>query len=996
MTNVADTKRPYTLGLDLGTNSIGWAAVEFDGDQAKSLIDCGVRIFQEAVEAKTRTPKNHARRAARQMRKQLARKRQRRDLLRKILTEAGWLDESFREYAGEAAFNALGDPYQLRRRALDEKLSLAELSRVLIHLNKRRGFQSNRKAQKDEDGVVRKAITELRASMQAISARTLGEYLALQATQRRRYTDRQMYKDEFDAIWDKQRELHSQTLTPEIRAKIHNAIFFQRPLKVQKFLVGKCPFENDRKRAPRALQEAQRMRYLQDVNHLEIKDPKNRSYRKLDESERAKLIVLLEKQKSVSWGAAKKKLGLHENELFNLEEGKKSELIGNRTGVTLRNVLGNAWDVLDESKQRALLTDMLTIDSESGFLTRMESHWRFDKEIAQALLETELEPGYAKLSEKAMRKILPGLMEGLRYDEACAKAEYNHANPQRQGKTYSKLPLPQRMRNPVVSKALHEARKVINAIVREYGLPKTIRIELAREMKLSKKQKELAQKQQKANEKLNKEAAAFLSEKGIKAYAGRDDKIKYRLWKECGHICPYTGIPISQEMLFGSEVDIEHIIPYSRSLDDSYMNKTLCLAKFNRQRKQNRTPLEVFEVNADEYLEVLARIRALPWQKRRRFEQREVKTDEFVERQLNDTRHISVEIKDYVAKLVPQNAIEVSKGAATAELRWQWGLDAVLHPDGVLEKNRADHRHHAIDAIVIALTTRSVFQKISHRFESNFSMNPPWEGFRADIKTRIDTIIVSHAPTRKISGALHEATAYGSGFVWGKDKKGNPIKEQIYVYRRTLNETIGEKQAKVIRDAVVKELVLARLQQCNGDAKKAFGDLEKNPLFHVDGKTPIRSVRVVTRMNPTTVHAMRDREGREYKHAPYGNNHHVEIIEHIETGKRKGIFVTAMEAARRARRSNQSVVQKLPDWFSDEQAYGDEWRFKFALFINDLVVLPNRTVHRLQKLDGSNGVLTFRQASAATQDDDSTRTIMSPNTLTAMPIEVDAIGRLTS
>lgn len=983
---MVEIRTPCTLGLDLGTNSIGWALIGHDEiGQPISLIDCGVRIFQEAVEAKTRTPKNHARRAARQMRKQLARKRMRRDLLRKILTDAGWLDEAFRDYAGESAFNALGDPYQLRKKALDDKLTLPELSRVLMHLNKRRGFQSNRKAQKDEDGKVRTAITELSKRIEAAGLRTLGEYFASANAPRGQYTDRSMYKYEFDQIWDKQRSFHALALMPDIRARIHNAIFFQRPLKLQKFLVGKCPFESDRKRAPRALQESQRVRYLQDINHLELKDPITRRYRKLTEGERAKLVALLEKQKTLGWGPAKKKLGLHENELFNLEEGKKAELSGNRTGYALRSVLGDAWDALPDEKQHALITDMLTIDSETGFLRRMREHWRFDEKTAQSLLETELEPGYARLSEKALRKILPGLQNGLRYDEACGVAGYNHAKPQTDGKQYMKLPEPPQIRNPVVRKALYEARRVVNAIVREYGLPSLIRIEMAREMKLTRKQKEDAQKQNKQNEKLNKEAEAFLRAKGIKTFASRDDKIKYRLWNECGHCCPYTGMAISQEMLFGPEVDVEHILPYTRSLDDSYMNKTLCMADFNRQRKQNRTPREVFAGNDKEFLEVLARIKNLPWSKRRKFEQREIDTDEFVSRQLNDTRHISREVKDFVAKLgVP---VDVSKGVATSELRWQWGLDAILSPDGVLEKNRADHRHHAVDAIVIALTNRSDFMRISHRFEHGFSMNPPWDRFRDHIKARLDKVIISHAATRRISGALHEDTAYGRGFVWCKDKKGNPVKEPIYVYRKQLDEKFTDKQAKDIRDQKIKELVLARLAAHGNDPKKAFGDLVNNPILHVDGETPISAVRVITRMNPATVHAIKDRSGKDFKHVKYGNNHHVEIIENIETGKRKGVFVTAMEAARRARILKIPVIQK-------EHETG--WRFVFSLAINDIVSLEREsgTIYRVQKLDPSNNRVNFRDIYAATLDDDSgigkSLAVISPR-----KYSIDALGRLS-
>jgi len=574
----------------------------------------------------------------------------------------------------------------------------------------------------------------------------------------------------------------------------------------------------------------------------------------------------------------------------------------------------------------------------------------------------------------------------MRYDEACREAGYDHAKPNSVVKTSGKLPEPPQIRNPVVRKALFETRRVVNAIVREYGLPTTIRIEMARDMKLSKKQKELAQKQNKANEKLNKEAEDFLRTKGIKIYASRDDKIKFRLWKECGHTCPYTGTTISQEMLFSSEVDIEHIIPYSRSLDDSYMNKTLCIGSFNKQQKGQRTPYEVFQSNEHKYADVLQRIKALPWAKRRRFEQKEVNMDDFIQRQLNDTRYISVEVKDYLANLLSQNKIEVSKGAATSELRWQWCLDAILNPDGVLEKNRADHRHHAIDAIVIALTTRSVFMKLSHRFEQHFSINPPWETFRNDIKAKIDSVIVSHAATRKISGALHEATAYGSGFVWIKNKKGETVKEQIYVYRRPLDEKFTDKQAKDIRDEKVKALVLARLSEHGNDAKKAFSDLTSKPFYHVDGKTPITSVRVVTRMNPATVHAMRDRDGRDFKHVKYGNNHHVEIIEHIETGKRKGIFVTAMEAARRARIEKVPVIQR---------DHGATWRFLYSLAINDIVRLTENDpiLYRIQKLDPSNYRVNFRDALAATLDDDS-GFAQSINVINPIKYRIDAIGRL--
>ena len=145
--------------------------------------------------------------------------------------------------------------------------------------------------------------------------------------------------------------------------------------------------------------------------------------------------------------------------------------------------------------------------------------------------------------------------------------------------------------------------------------------------------------------------------------------------------------------------------------------------------------------------------------------------------------------------------------------------------------------------------------------------------------------------------------------------------------------------------------MLARLAAHGNDAKKAFGDLANKPLNHVDGETPITSVRVVTRMNPATVHAMKDRDGKEFKHLKYGNNHHVEIIEHVETGKRKGVFVTAMEAARRARIAKVPVVQKDGPWKVGVEELHDGWKFVIALSTNDIVELDNKP-WRVQMLSG--------------------------------------------
>lgn len=502
-------------------------------------------------------------------------------------------------------------------------------------------------------------------------------------------------------------------------------------------------------------------------------------------------------------------------------------------------------------------------------------------------------------------------------------------------------------------------------------------------MKLTKRQKDELQKKQKANEKANKAAEEILhNEFGIQNPT-RADIQKYNMWQECKGICPYTGTVISREMLVSPEVEVEHILPYSRSLDDSYMNKTLCMAEENRKVKHNKTPYEAYSADKEKYEAILQHIKVLPWPKRRRFEQKEeIKFDKRVERQLNDTRYICVEVKEYLRQL--GISVEVSKGEATAALRHRWNLNRILSEDGSGEKNRADHRHHAIDAIVIALTSGSLFQKLSRLSaqsgvalsERGFPLDNPWQSFYEDVSKKVENIIVSHSTTHKISDALHEETAYGYS-----------EHEKCFVYRKPLS-TLTENEIEKIRDDKVRELVKKRLEEHQGSIKKAFGD-ENNPLMHADGKTPIKSVRTVVNLNKDTTHPILDQKGNPYKYFKYGNNHHVEIIENVKTGKRKGVFVTAMEAAKRARRDKTTIVTR---------EHGQEWRFIMSLCINDMVEIADnngdKKYYRVQILDSSNENITFRLHTAATLDDKTTRLFKTPGTLRCKKIAVDPLGNL--
>ena len=1025
----------FTLGLDLGTNSIGWALVrQHDNGVPEALASCGVRIFEEAVAAKTRAPKNQARRAARLARRVVARRSRRRAHLRNQLIEAGLLPpEMANAEAPERILNALGDPYELRTRALDARVEAHQVGRILMHLCARRGFQSNRKTrwgglvgdpdaadlikeaeanlqkssrsgsarakeEEREQGVVLAEVAELHRKIEASGKRTLGEYLAsLPKGERRRarHTDRQMYKDEFDAIWDAQEQHHKKEMNTGLRAAIYKTLFHQRPLKHNPKLVGFCSLEPRSPRAATARLESQRVRLLQDVNNLAVRDPLSLLDEPLTPEQRAKLAAELEKQQSMSWSAARKMLGFKRFERFNLEEGSKEKrgLTGNVTAAKIRSVIGGRWDVYDRDTQAVLVEDLLTIQHKPSLFKRLQKHWEFDRKQSFDLTVVEFEPGYSNHSLKALRKLLPHLEEGMKYSEARQAAGYGYERDDTEAR--ASLGEPPEARNPVVEKALVEVRKVVNAIILEYGKPAAIRVEMARDMKMTQKEKAAFERQQRENERLNAEAKAKLVEIG-KAQTSRDDLIKYRLWKESNGLCPYTGKTISLHELFGPDVDVEHIIPYSRCLDDSYMNKTLCMAVENRQVKRKQTPWEAYG-NTPRWEEIVQRVKEFPAAKVRRFRLQDVDDlDGFVSRQLNDTRYISRLAKDYVATLGV--SVEAPRGGTTAMLRHQWGLNRLLSDSA--EKNRADHRHHALDAAVVAVTNRSLYQRLARLAqqaeESGLparnapAPDLPWVTFADDLERALGAIAVSHAPLRKLSGAFHEDTAYGLRYV-------PDAGAERFVYRKALDANFTRAMVEKVVDPVLRKAVMERMDSVS-NPKDAF----KEPFFHPTNpetnpqRQPVRRVRIQENLSRDRLYAVekqRNRNGEPFKFHSYGNNHHVEIFRDRSTGQIEARFVTTMEAAKRTRRDKTPIVDRA--W--------DGKDFLMSLAINDMVELDEggtERLYRVQQLDPANNRLVLRHHLAATLNENAERVIVAIHLLIkkrlARKVSVGPLGGITA
>jgi CRISPR-associated endonuclease Csn1 len=985
----------YSLGLDIGSSSVGWALLT-----DHSIIRAGVRVFPEGVDRDTKgleVSRNAARREARGARRIKSRRAQRRHKLVAILREAGFLPKE------DSQLKALlrTEPYSLRARGLDNQLDKFEFGRVLYHINLRRGFKSNRKSDKAKDGIVNKSATELQKKIDESNCRTIGEYFSTldphEQQLRGHYTFRSMYEKEFDLLWAKQSEFYPDTLKDDLRKRIRDeTIFFQRPLKPSDELIGDCELETGEKRCPRGDWYARRFRILQTVNNLKLRQPTGQED-ELNADQRKSVLEDLESKGKITFCNLRKKLGLLETQKFNFEPetgngGKKAKdyLEGDAfsEAMTKPKLFGKKWmDIPTESK--VLLNEAVVELDDDALREFAAKEHGFDREQCEMLMKVSLPQSYMSYSRKAIIKLLPPMEQGLRTDEAVRKI-YGERNKGAQTRGSLDFDLLPDLRNPLVARALHEVRKVVNAIIREHGKPAQIYLEMARDLKNSRSKREEIQKQIWDKERENAETRTRLIEDANIEKPSRDDVTKYKLWQECGRMCPYTGKAIGLHEIFGEHpvFQVEHILPYSRSLDDSFANKTLCHEDENR-RKGNKTPYEFYGI--DEGL--LKRIAILPYGKRRKFTQEKIELDKCIERQLNDTRYICRETSAYL-KTLGVNVMG-TRGEATFALRQQWGLNTVLN--GLNIKNRDDHRHHAIDAVVTALTRPEHLRKLAEtRFGgTRQKFEEPWPEFRRQVEEMVNAINISHRVTKKVSGQLHEETSYG--ITSRVDEKQQPF----YAYRKPL-EALTPAMVEKIIDPVVRGIVRDRLKEFGLDSENGSARISrevwKEPLYmkSVNGvKVPIKKVRIQDVFN--NLIPVRDPEGRPYRAVASGNNHHVEIFEYTDDKKqvrRDGRIVSLFEASRRLK-NGEPVVRR---------EHGPGRKFVCSLARNEMFMLniENGTTmpHRVQKITQSDEsisiILRPHTYAGQVKDTDKPPLIQrrSPNTLKGYKINVDPLGKI--
>jgi CRISPR-associated endonuclease Csn1 len=1039
--------KKWRLGLDLGTNSLGWAALSLSNDphpKPNGLIDMGVRIFSDGRNPQDKQSNAATRRMPRGARRNRDRYIKRRSEFLELLTQYNLMpsDNIDRQKLEQL------DPWVLRARALDEQITLHEFGRALFHLQQRRGFKSNRHTDKanDDTGKVDKGAKEAYTAMGVSGAESLGQLKGQPRLERQNenqnkpkgqrkamplarvrshgegfklaydyYPLREMIADEFDLLWDAQSKFHT-ALTQEAREALRDGLFFQRPLKPQP--LGRCTLESEEERAPNALPSVQRLRIYQELNNLRISEGPGISRHPLTLAQRDNLAEKLEHVAKLSLKQIRKALTLTEAASFSIEEGKRDYLDGNKTHAIMTANSKNGgdwgeWANLPVAEQDALVEimlgrvapvkgsnvavlkthnvivssiaaalelheetarELLESDKQDGFAEFLFERYALDDDTIDRILSLRLPDGYGRLSRTAGHKVLEMLIANdensdLRtYDKAVKAAGYFSHSLLGTGEVFDKV-LPYygevlersvafgtgnpndeiekrvgKIANPTVHVALNQLRHVVNALVARLGPPSEIVLELARDLPLSAKGKSELESKQKENRTQNEKRAEELAK--FNEPNTYNNRMLMRLWDELGataKLCPFTGKHLSKSMLFSDEIEIEHILPRSRTLDDSFSNKVLSLREANR-RKGSLTPWEAVEAGIFDRETIEASLRDLPKNKAWRFgpdamERFENEERDFLDRQLNDTRYISKLAKQFMDATGADTW--VVNGRLTSDLRHIWGLNSALtghnrepadNEAQDVKKNRNDHRHHAIDAFVVACTDRAMIKAAAdaaQTMEKDFAdgkretrrlledIPNPFDNYLDAVKDCAAKIIISHKADHGIQGELHEGTNYG---IVKTQDGGQRLASRKAIVGLSANEikNIGD-------DRIKREL----LELTKGLENKNKDKERKAVLLKYTQDTGHIRVRIHKKQEAfEQINHGPDSKGKSHMRAVIpGDNYCMDIVE-TPDGKWHGVAVTRFEAHK-------------PEWKKKWQRSHPDGRLVMRVRNGDLIKLTH-------------------------------------------------------
>lgn len=1030
----------YSIGLDIGISSVGWAVINNEKERIEKL---GARLFDAAENPKNGSSLAEPRREARSARRRLRRRRHRVARVRQFMIKRGLLTLGQAEQLYDWQDGDL-DIWLVRVNGIERKLTAREFARILVHFAKNRGFKSNRKseAKEDDNGAVLAAVKENAEFMEENGYRTVAELLVCEPEKfngRKRnkggeYTHviaRGELEKEIRLIFEKQREFGNRFATLENEEAYLQIWSSQRPFASKDDIlkkIGHCTLEKSEKRAPKASYAFERFRALDKLNRLRILS-KERPNSKLTNEERELALNALFNKKEIKYKDLRKLLKLDDSERFNelyydrskalnknedkiflslegqYEIRKAMKSVGeNETMTPYRPVdfdtIAYALTIFKDDQD---IRDYLANDyvNQNGKRIRNLANRKYDSDLIEALLGLSFSK-FGHLSLKALHKLLPYMENGVPYHEACKEAGY-HFNERVGIEKQHLLPVipAGEIRNPVVVRSLSQTRKIINGIIKRYGSPANIYIELAREMGRPYAERRDLEKQYNKNRTLNDEARAQIRELLPEISAPRGhDILKYKLWQQQDGRCAYSLRPIPLDELFKpGYAEVDHIIPYSRSFDDSNANKVLVLSEMN-QNKRNKTPYEWFGRDEHRWNQFVSYVKTLKVSKKKKDlllkedldgEQEET----FKSRHLNDTRYMTRFIKAFIEDNLQlreekegEQYVFTVNGAYTSLMRKRWGFN----------KNREENDlHHAVDAVIIAVS-RPFRYRVSTYFKHREESLPqllkrtddyfpePWDGFIKELRARtlqdldklklalesldldnydrdfleeVKPIFVSRMPKRSVKGQIHEETLRRS--------RGTTDKGYVKVVTKTKLENISfDKNGDFAMfgkesDPKTYQAIKQRYLENDRDAKTAFSTPLYKPSKDMSCAPVIRTVKIEDKANQVV-------QLKDEAVAANASIVRTEVFRHKDSGK---FFLAPVYAADVfAKREPKKFIKPLQPYENWVDITSD-YQFLFNLFPNDLVHVkmkkPKQTKSNLGKpVVWQEGFFYFKNTDSST------------------------------
>lgn len=723
----------YSLGLDIGTASVGWAVINEDKQR---IEDLGVRIFERPENPKNGESLAKPRRDARSARRRLRRRRQRLNSLKNFFIKQQLLTAEQIQFllTPNKANHLKYDPYILRQKAIDSQVSNEELFLAVYHIAKRRGYKSNRKKveeNSEESGKVLQAIRQNKALLtnyRSVATALLQDdkFKLNKRNKLDNYTNsfiREDFEKELIAILKAQNWADS--WIQELLYSVPNGLFYQRPFMTPELIEkmrGKCPLE-DEPRAPKNSFSFELFRLAQDLAHLTYNDGD-----KLSPEQIQRVVKKAKTTAKVTYKAIKEVIGFKNDTNFHFDyiRGKQAEYseMEKREFCNLKfyHAIKKActetdWSVVEQ--------DIDVFDQIGYVLTTCKD----DASVKDALTKLQLSSatidqleklsfsGFCGHSLTALRKLTPHLLNGHTYNQAVESEYPGKFNEQLSGDKNELPPLSEdqlnQLTNPVVKRSISQTRKVVNAVIRKYGAPTQIKIECANELAKNFRDRRDIKKAQDENAELNTKIIQKLKEFGITNPSGTQIT-KYKLREQQLCKCAYCGKNLDEDTLLDDRVtEIDHIIPFSRSGNDGLNNKVIVCPTCN-QDKLNRTPFEKWGNDPARWSKIqeLAESFNIPFAKKKRILAEKIPKEEWASHALNDTRYIMRFMSQYIKSNLKfsdeskgKRKVILPTGFITSYLRKMYHLG---------DKDRElNNCHHAVDACIIASVNQAQIKKFA-------------------------------------------------------------------------------------------------------------------------------------------------------------------------------------------------------------------------------------------------------------------------------------------